>query len=139
MPHVTPFLLFEGTCAEAMRFYHSCLGGDLTITNLNDVPTREQAPSADRDKVAFAHLKSGTVEIAATDWMHPTRRPVRGNTVGVYLTGDSSGELRPIFDALSSGADETLLDDLQDQPFGTYGHLCDRFGVHWFFWSQRQP
>ena len=31
------------------------------------------------------------------------------------------------------GADPDLLDDLRDMPFGTYGHLADRYGVHWFF------
>jgi hypothetical protein len=30
-------------------------------------------------------------------------------------------------------ADPDLLDDLRDLPFGTYGHLADRYGVHWFF------
>ena len=24
----TPFLLFDGHCAEAMGFYHECLGGE---------------------------------------------------------------------------------------------------------------
>jgi PhnB protein len=28
----TPFLLFDGNCAEVMSFYHSCLGGELTLT-----------------------------------------------------------------------------------------------------------
>ena len=31
------------------------------------------------------------------------------------------------------GADPDLLDDLRDLPFGSYGHLADRYGVHWFF------
>lgn len=31
-----PFLLFDGNCAEAMTFYHRCLGGKLFITKLAD-------------------------------------------------------------------------------------------------------
>ncbi len=27
MINLTPFLLFNGNCAEAMTFYQSCLGG----------------------------------------------------------------------------------------------------------------
>jgi PhnB protein len=138
MPHVTPFLLFDGTCAEAMTFYEACLGGELTITRISDTPMKEQAPPEHLHKVAFAHLQSGTLEISATDWMHPTRSPLRGNTVGLYLTAGSYDELRPIFDTLASGADEQLLDDLRDMPFGTYGHLADRYGVHWFFRGERQ-
>jgi uncharacterized glyoxalase superfamily protein PhnB len=56
---------------------------------------------------------------------------VRGTMLGVYLTAPSYEELRSIFDALASGAGERLLDDLRDMPFGIYGHLADRFGVHW--------
>jgi hypothetical protein len=37
------------------------------------------------------------------------------------------------FDKLAAGADSDLLDDRRDMPFGVYGHLADRYGVHWFF------
>lgn len=128
---VCPFLLFEGNCAEAMRFYQSCLGGELTVTLLRDTPMKAQAPLALHDKVSYAHLTSGSIEISATDWQHQTRLPRQGNTVGLYLTG-AVADLKEAFDKLSVGADPDLLDELRDLPFGSYGHLADRFGVHWF-------
>lgn len=131
--NLTPFLLFDGSCAEAMAFYQSCLGGELTITRLGDTPMGAQAPPAQRQKVTYAHLKSGSVELSATDWLHATRVPRPGNTVALYLQSDHDGELRTVFDKLAAGADHDLLDDLRDMPFGTYGHLADRYGVHWFF------
>ena len=42
MLHCTPFLLFDGNCAEAMTFYHQCLGGELTLTKLGDTPMKAQ-------------------------------------------------------------------------------------------------
>ncbi len=36
-----------------------------------------------------------------------------------------------MFDTLAVGAD--LLDGLRDLPFSCYGHLADRYGVHWLF------
>jgi PhnB protein len=42
--HCTPFLLFDGNCAEAMTFYHQCLGGELTLTKLGDTPMKAQFP-----------------------------------------------------------------------------------------------
>ena len=131
MPKLTPFLLFEGNCAEAMAFYRSCLDGELTVTRVGDLGG--QAPPETRDKVAYAHLASDAIEFSATDWAHPTRRPQRGNTVAMYLDGGSYATLKPIFDRLSAGGDENLRDDLREMPFGTYGHLADKFGVHWFF------
>jgi PhnB protein len=131
--HLTPFLLFDGNCAEAMAFYQSCLGGDLTITKVSDTPMKSHIPSEQHHKVAYAHLQSGVIEFSATDWLHATRTPKPGNTIGMYVRGGTYQELRAVFDRLAAGADRELLDDLRDMPFGTYGHLADQYGVHWFF------
>lgn len=40
----------------------------------------------------------------------------------------ASGSVR-----LADGADPDLLDDLREMPFGSYGHLADRFSIDWFF------
>jgi len=130
---VMPFLLFDGYCAEAMEFYKSCFGGDLTILKVADTPMKEHMPPEQHGKVAHAHLKNDSVEFSATDWLHPRRTPRQGNTVCMYLTGKTYRELKDIFDKLAVGADPMLLDDLRDMPFGTYGHLADKYGVHWFF------
>src|SRR5579871_2428292 len=131
--NLNPFLLFDGNCAEAMSFYQSCLGGELTIVRVADTPMKEQAPPENHPKVAYAHLQTGAVALSATDWQHPTRHFNQGNTVGVYLTGDDRNELRRSFDNLAAGADPELLDPLTEMPFGMYGHLRDKYGVHWFF------
>src|SRR5262245_20713824 len=44
MLRCTPFLLFDGRCAEAMSFYHDCLGGSLLLTKLGDTPMKAQFP-----------------------------------------------------------------------------------------------
>jgi uncharacterized glyoxalase superfamily protein PhnB len=90
-----------------------------------------------RDKVAHAHLAGGAIAFSATDWQHPTRRPLQGNTVAMYLDGGAYETLTAIFERLSDGADPALRDELRQMPFGTYGHLADRFGVHWFFRGDR--
>ena len=128
-----PFLLFDGNCAEAMTFYEGCLGGELAITKVGDTPMKAQMPAAQHHKVAFANLKSGLLEFSATDWLHATRTPKQGNTVALYISGGKYNELRTIFDKLAVGASKELLDDLRDLPFGSYGHLADKYGVHWFF------
>lgn len=138
MINLIPFLLFDVNCAEAMEFYKTCLGGDLTITRVDDMPTKDQFPSEQHHKVAYAHLTSGAIEFSATDWLHPTRTPRQGNTVAMYINGGSYSQLKDIYDKLSVGADQELLDDLQDMSFGTYGHLADKYGVHWFFQGERR-
>ena len=133
MLNLTPFLLFDGNCAEAMTFYQACFGGELTVTTVSDMPNKDQFPPEHQHKIAHAHLKSAAIEFSATDWLHPTRRPKQGNTVAMYINGGEYKELRAVFDRLAAGADKELLDDLRDMPFGSYGHLADKYGVHWFF------
>jgi PhnB protein len=137
MISLTPFLLFEGHCAEAMAFYQSCLHGALTVTKVADTPMKAQMPAEQHQKVAYARLKSGAIEFSATDWLHPQRTPKQGNTVALYVDGDKYAERRAIFDALAAGADQALLDDLRDMPFGIYGHLADKYGVHCFFRGEK--
>jgi PhnB protein len=51
MINLTPFLLFDGNCAESMAFYQSCLGGDLTITKVGDTPMKDHMPPEQHHKV----------------------------------------------------------------------------------------
>lgn len=133
MLRLTPFLLFDGNCAEAMEFYSSCFGGELTVTRLADTPMREQFPPAQHHKLVNAHLKSDAVEFSATDWLHPTHLRQQGNSTAMYLRGDGFDELKTIFDKLRAGANPQFFMELQEMPFGIYGRFTDRFGVEWFF------
>ena len=38
MTTLTPYLLFDGNCRQAMEFYRSCLGGELILTVVKDTP-----------------------------------------------------------------------------------------------------
>ena len=130
----TPFLLFDGNWAEAMTFYHECLGGELTLTRLGDTPMKAMLPPEKHDRIINAHLKSGDIEISATDWMaSPDFDPVHGNTFAIFITGNTDEELRTIFDKLKDGNINTRLQELHDMPFGLYGQFYDRYGVQWIF------
>ena len=104
MLRLTPFLLFEGTCAEAMRFYQSCFGGDLTLIRLGDTPMKDGFPESQHTKITYACLRSDQVEFSATDWLHPTQVPKRGKTAAMYLTSDRPAQPRALFEKLADGA-----------------------------------
>lgn len=133
MLRLTPFLLFDGNCAEAMQFYQSCFGGDLTLTRLSETPMKAQFPPERHQKITYAFLGSGAFEFSATDWLHPTHRRVQGNSTAMHVTGDGYDELSPIFEKLRQGADTEFLVELCEMPFGIYGRFTDRYGVEWFF------
>ena len=137
MLRCSPFLLFDGNCAEAMTFYQKCLGGELTLTRLADTPMKDQFPPEKHNRMINAHLKSGAIEISATDWMaSPALEPILGNTFAIFITGEASEELQTVFDKLKEGARKEWFQELHELPFGTYGQFFDKYGVQWIFTRQ---
>jgi PhnB protein len=134
MLRCTPFLLFDGNCAEAMAFYHSCLGGSLTLTKVGDTPMKDMFPPEKHGRIINAQLKSGAIEISATDWMaSPTFNPILGNQSALFVVGETYDELKTVFDKLAEGAQKDRFQALHAMPFGTYGQFYDRYGVQWIF------
>jgi len=130
MMNLTPFLLFDGDCAVAMTFYQSCLGGELTITRFGDTPRKGQMPTEQHHNVTHASLKVAPSRfLLRTDYI-PREHRDRLILSPCILASD---ELKAVFDNLAVGASKEPLDDLRDMPFGSYGHLADKYGVHWFF------
>ena len=131
---VSPFLLFDGNCAEAFTFYHECLSGEISLTKLGDTPMKDMFPPEKHGRLINAYLKSGSIEISGTDWMaSPDFEPVQGNTTAIYVQGGSYDELKPVFDKLKDGENNTRRQELHEMPFGIYGQFYDKFGVQWIF------
>ena len=132
---LTPYLLFNGNCRQAMEFYKTCLGGELALMKVKDSTAREHMPAFQQEKVLNAKLSSGALEISSSDWLRTDQTPVRGNTVCLYLSGGTFETLTGLFEKLSDGAEVT--DPLRKEFFGVYGALNDRFGVRWMFVSDK--
>ena len=134
MLQCTPFLLFDGNCAEAMTFYQHCLGGELTLTRLGDTPMKDRFPPEKHNRMINAHLKSGAIDISATDWMaSPVFNPILGNMSALFVVGETYDELKKVFDKLAEGADKERFQALHDMPFGIYGQFYDKYGIQWIF------
>jgi PhnB protein len=131
MTTLTPYLLFDGNCKQAMEFYKSNLGGELTLMKVGDSPAKEFMPAHQHSKMVNARLKSGNIELSASDWLQPDRERIQGNTVCLFLSAESREEFRLLFERFSEGAEVT--DPLKEMFFGTYGALNDKFGIRWMF------
>jgi PhnB protein len=139
MLQATPFLLFDGNCAETMTFYHQCLGGELLLTKLVDTPMKTRFPQEKHNRIINAHLESGAINISAADWMtSPALEPRQGNTYAIFVTGKTYDELKPVFDKLAQGAEKERFQELHNVPFGTYGQFYDKYGVQWIFRGEKQ-
>jgi PhnB protein len=117
-----------------MTFYQRCLGGNLTLTKLGDTAMKSMFPSEKHELIINAHLKSGEIEISATDWMaSPDFNPIQGNTFAIFVIGNTYNELETIFNNLKDGINNTRLQELHEMPFGIYGQFYDKYGVQWIF------
>jgi PhnB protein len=136
MTTLSPYLLFDGNCEQAMEFYKSCFGGELIATRVKDSPARDSMPAFQHEKILNARLRSANVDLSASDWLRPDRTRIRGNSVCLYLSGGTFEELSAFFDRLSEGGKVT--DPLTEQFFGAYGALNDKFDVRWMFHSNQR-
>jgi PhnB protein len=138
MLKTTPFLLFDGNCAEAMTFYHTCLGGELTLIKLGDTPMKDQFPPEKHGRIINARLVNGAIDISATDWMaSPDFDALQGNTYAIYVTGKPGDDLKQVFNKLKDGKNNTRLQELHEMPFGTFGQFYDKYGVQWIFRGEK--
>ncbi len=124
---LNPYLNFSTEAREAMGFYKSVLGGELTIMSFaqGGMP---HAP-ADADLVMHAQLETPLgFTLMASDMPREMGKPSPNGTVS--LSGDDAAELRSYWTALS--ADGEVVMPLESAPWGdAFGMLTDRFGVQW--------
>ena len=130
MTQLNAYLRFNGNCREAMTFYQSCLGGELTIQTVGESPMAGQMPPAIKDNVLHSVLAKDGFELLASDMTGP-EGVVKGNTITLCIIGSNKAELEPIFAKLSAGG--TVNTPLIEEYFGTFGDITDKFGIGWFF------
>lgn len=128
---ISAYLLFDGNCAPAFAFYQQVFGGELQLTTVGDSPMQQAFRPELHTRVVHARLISPLLDIAASDWLHPTEQPKSGNLMCLYVSGGRADETKRLFQQLSQGA--MVTDPLSQQPFGLYGALNDAFGVRWMF------
>jgi PhnB protein len=120
---LNPYITFDGTCAEAMEFYASALGGQVESTTFRE-------SGMDADGVMHASLQTPAgFHIFASDTV-PGMDLNKGNNVQVSISGDEAEQMRGYWDALAEGG--TVVMPLERQMWGDdYGMLSDRYGVLW--------
>ena len=136
MTTLSTYLLFDGTCKQAMEFYNSCFGGELMQIKVGESPMKNAFPESMHNKIVHARLTGNNVDLSASDWLRPAQTPVQGNMACLYLSGGKPEQLKALFDKLSAEADVT--DPLKIEAFGSYGALNDKFGVRWMFHTDQR-
>jgi len=129
MQPLNAYLLFDGTCGDAMRFYERLLGGKLDLMTVAQSPAAGKTPPGTADKILHARLTIDGGTLMASDWM--TSEPYQGmHGFALSLVYPTAADAKRVFDALAQGGRVTM-------PFGktfwaeAFGGLVDRFGTPW--------
>ena len=125
---LNPYISFGNNAKEALTFYESVFGGELTLSTFGEAGMPVEP--AESELIMHGQLESPTnlVLMAADTPSHMTRTP--GDNVAVSLSGDDEAELTGYWERLTDGASISV--PLEKAPWGdTFGMLTDKFGINW--------
>ena len=126
---LNPYLIFDGQCEAAFKFYEQCFGGKIeAMMPHGESPMAEQTPPAWRDKIIHARMRIGEQVLMASD--APPEHYQKPQGISVTLNLGDLAEAQRIFHALAENGTVQM-------PFGKtfwaagFGMLVDRFGTPW--------
>lgn len=132
---LSPYLNFNGNCAEAFRFYEQVLGGKIeAMMTHGESPMTSETPGWE-DRILHARLVVGNQVLMGSD-IPPEYYQLSGNMYVSMQLGDAA-EAGRIFDALAENGNVSM--PLDKTFFAErFGMLVDRFGTPWMV-SVDQP
>jgi PhnB protein len=124
---LNPYITFGSNCREAMEFYETVFGGQLTLNTFGEFGA---ADGPDADKIMHAQLETDNgFTLMASDTAQGMEVS-SGSNISISLSGDDAEQLRGYWDKLSSEGTVTM--PLEKQMWGDeFGMCTDKFGVAW--------
>lgn len=129
---LTPYLMFNGNCEEALNFYATTLGGDIKhLSRFEGSPG--ESLSDDKQKIMHAHFEGNGFAFMASDGSGPVNE---GSNIHLCVDFKDATAMDNVFNALAEGAKITM--PLQDTFWGArFGMLTDRYGINWMFNNEK--
>jgi PhnB protein len=126
---LNPYLNFRDSARQAMEFYKSVFGGELTMNTFAEFGQSSNHPGSG-DLIMHSQLETPTgFKLMGADT--PPDMDYRGaGNITVSLSGDDEAALSGYWKKLSEGANVSL--PLEKAPWGdSFGMLTDRYGIAW--------
>ena len=132
MMNVQPYLFFDGRCEEALEFYRSALGAEVTMLMRNnespEPPPPGMVPPGSEKKILHASFRIGETTLMASDGHCQGKPEFKGFSLSITVA--SEAEADRVFAALGNGGQVQM--PLSKTFFSPrFGMVADRFGVGW--------
>ena len=126
---LNPYLLFNGQCETAFKFYAQCFGGKIeAMIPYAGTPAEKHSPPEWRDKILHACLSVDGQLLMGSDTPPQHFEQPKGFSVSLQLKDPAAAER--IFNALVEQG--TLKMPFQETFWAhRFGMLVDRFGIPW--------
>jgi PhnB protein len=126
---LNPYLLFNGQCEEAFKFYAQCLGGKIEAMMPHaGTPMEKHNPPEWRDKILHASLSVDSQLLMGSDTPPQHYEQPKGFSVSLQIKDPAAAER--IFNALA-GQGTVKMPFQQTFWAHRFGMLVDRFGIPW--------
>ena len=126
---MNPYLVFNGQCEQAFKFYEKCLGGKITFMMPHEgTPVATAVPVEWHKKILHATLELGGDRLQGADC--PPNRYEKPQGFSVMLTIKDAAEAEKTFHALAENGTVTM--PIQETFWAVrFGMLVDQFGIPW--------
>jgi PhnB protein len=127
--HLNPYLMFDGKCEEAFKFYAKVLGGEIVAMLPHEgTPAATHVSPEWQKKILHARLAFGDDVLMGSDAPPERYKPMQG--FSVTLLPKEPAEAERIFAALAEKASVSM--PLGETFFAhRFGMLTDRYGTPW--------
>jgi PhnB protein len=132
---LTPYLMFNGTCEEAFKFYEQCLGGKI-VAMIDHVgtPAAEHVPAEWQTKIMHARLQVGDAVLMGSDSPPEYFKAAQGSYVSLNL--EDPAEAERIYKGLAEGGNVIM--PIEETFWALkFAMLTDRFGTPWMINCQK--
>jgi PhnB protein len=123
MKAIIPYLVFPGTCKEAMQFYASIFDGEITKMQAFDKAPMP-VPKEFEHRIFDSELRAGSLILKASDDL-PGYEVQLGSHVSLFTALPNSEAQARIFSDLAEGGQ--ILFPLENN----FGMLKDKYGIQW--------
>ncbi len=132
---IQPYLFFDGRCEDAIEFYRSVLGAEVTMfMRFKDSPEPHPPgtlPPGSENKVMHASFRVGDSTVMASDGRCHGQPSFQGFSLSLTVAGEA--QAARLFAAIGDGGKVAM-------PLGktffspSFGMVVDLFGVSWMIY-----